>query len=246
MGDLSNEELLIPFGTYQDMVNRANKYTKENKKTPNIVYLNIKNKNDYIKYSQLEDMGKRINQWKKDNPKEVLYNVWIKKPIESKDILVSVKASATPEVNIKGTKYKLKSFTEFYNLMGSFGYSYYYDDILSLAQEIQALTTGKAMNCTDFAQLGVYIASQFKKDNKNLYQTRYRHVNCKPSATCKSNCGHTQFEITGGEFKKWTVVDISAKASKNSRVYPLGDGWCMDGQLRGYNEPWVLLDKGRS
>jgi hypothetical protein len=96
------------------------------------------------------------------------------------------------------------------------------------------------MNCTDFSQLGVYISSQFKKDNKPVYQTRYRHVNC------KSGAGHTQFEIKGGEFNNWTVIDLAAKADKNSPVIPIGRGWCMDGKVRGYNELWVVSDDGKT
>ncbi|BBL62446.1 hypothetical protein [Methanobrevibacter arboriphilus] len=237
MADLSNKELLITYGNYQDMIRRTRAYRKGNGKNPTNVYLNS-SKKDYISYKQLKDMYKRVKQYKKDKPKKVLNNVWIKKPKNTVNVLTP--KYNNPTVNIKGKKYIPKNFTEFYNLMGGFGYSYYYNDIYTLSQEIKNLTIGKAMNCTDFAQLGVYIASQFKKDNKSIYQTRYRHVNC------KSGSGHTQFEIKGGEFNKWTIVDISAKADKNSKVYPIGTGWCLNGTVRGYNESWVLSDDGKS
>jgi len=240
MADLSNKELLIPLGTFIDMEKRVKSFQTKEKKNPAIVYINSVNKKDYVSYSRFLDMEKRIIQFKKDNPKQILNNVWIKKPNTTINVIKPPTSNVyIPTVNIKGKKYQLKNFTEFYILMGGFGYSYYYNDILSLQEEIEALTNGKAMNCTDFSQLGVYIASQFKKDNKPLYQTRYRHVNCKTGG------GHVQFEIKGEEFKNWTVVDLAAKADKNSRVYPLGDGWCMDGNVRGYNESWILLNNGK-
>lgn len=236
--DLSNKELLIPYGTYQDMIKRTKLYRKQNGKNPTIIYLNNRNKKDYVNYIKLYEMYKRVKQYKKDKPKEVLNNVWINKPKISINVLIP--KYNNPTVNINGRKYIPSNFTEFYDLMGGFGYSYYYNDIYSLSQEIKNLTIGKAMNCTDFAQLGVYIASQFKKDGKQIYTTRYRHVNC------KSGGGHTQFEIQGGEFNKWTIVDISAKADKNSRIYSLSDGWCLNGTVRGYNESWILVDDGKT
>jgi hypothetical protein len=184
-------------------------------------------------------MSKRVNQWKAKNPNGTLKNVWIKKPSKKSDV-TQPSTNGDVVVNIRGKNHKLRNFTEFYNLMGGYGYSYYYNDILSLQQEIQALTNGKAMNCTDFSQLGVYVAGQFIKPNGGrLYSTRYRHI------VCKSGGGHTQFEILGGEFLKWTIVDLAARADKKSRVYSLGTGWCMDGRLRGYNESWVLSNKGQ-
>jgi len=240
MADLSNKELLIPLGTFIDMEKRVKNFQTKENKNPAIVYINGVNKKDHVTYSRFLDMKKRIIEFKKDNSKQVLNNVWIKKPKATVNVLKAPTiVEVIPTVNIKGKNYNLKNFTEFYMLIGGFGYSYYYNDILTLQEEIHALTYGKAMNCTDFSQLGVYIASQFKKDNKLVYQTRYRHVNC------KSGGGHVQFEITGGEFKNWTVVDLAAKADKNSRVYPLGDGWCMDGKVRGYNESWILLNNGK-
>ena len=231
MADISNKELLIPYGTYYDMAKRVKAYNG----TPKIVYI-VKNGKDYVTLARFKDMKKRVAQYKKDHPNEALNNVWIKKPKNKTNILKPTYNN--PTVNIKGKKHIPKNFTEFYNLMGGFGYAYYYNDIYTLSQEIKNLTIGKAMNCTDFAQLGVYIASQFKKDGKQIYTTRYRHVDC------KSGGGHTQFEIKGGEFNKWTVVDLAAKADKNSRIYLLGDGWCMNGLVRGYNELWVLVDNG--
>jgi hypothetical protein len=240
MADLSNKELLIPFGTYQDMINRVNKYQAANNgQNPTKVTLDPKNMNDYISYDRLSEMSRRVNDWKARNPRGVLKNVWVKVPSTKPAPAKTSSSSGEVVVNIRGKAHKVKNFTEFYNLMGGYGYSYYYNDILSLQQEIQALTNGKAMNCTDFSQLGVYVAKQFvKSDGKPTYNTRYRHV------VCKSGGGHTQFEITGGEFTRWTIVDLAARADKKSKSYPLGTGWCMDGRLRGYNESWVLANKG--
>lgn len=240
MVDISNKELLIPYGTYYDMVKRANSYLKSSKqkKDPLKKVFLLKNGKDYVSLDRLKDMKKRVAKWKEDNPKKVLNNVWIKKPKNTVNVLTSTYNN--PTVNIKGKKHIPSSFTEFYNLMGGFGYSYYYNDIYTLAQEIKNLTIGKAMNCTDFAQLGVYIASQFKKDGKKLYETRYAHIDC------RSGGGHTTFQIRGGEFKNWTMIDLAAKADKSSRVYPIGDYWCRDGCIRGYDELWVLSDDGKT
>lgn len=240
MANVSDKELLVPYGTYYDMNQRVEAFKKSEKKNPAHVYL-VKNGKDYISYSRYLDMNKRVVQYFLDNPNKTLNNVWIKKPASSSNVLSSNSSTAVPTVNINGTKYQPSSMTKFYGLMGGFGYSYYYNDILTLAQEIKALSNGKAMNCTDFAQLGVYIASQYKKDGKPIYQTRYVHINC------KSGGGHTTFQIKGGEFgSTWTMIDLAAKADKNSRIYPIGDYWCKTGTIRGYNEVWVVSDDGKT
>lgn len=236
--DVSNEEILITYGTFFDMETRYNKFKKKNKVEPKTIYLIFGGKN-YITNSRFKDMQNRVEKYKKENPKEALNNVWIKKPKIPENILTNNNKNNLPSVIIKNKTYKLTNFTEFYDLMGGFGYAYYYNDILTLTQEIKALSIGKAMNCTDFAQLGVYIASQFKKDGKQIYTTRYVHINC------QSGGGHTTFQIKGGEFgDKWVMIDLAAKADKNSRIYPIGDYWCKTGKIRGYNELWVLVDNG--
>ncbi|MDR1018909.1 MAG: hypothetical protein LBM02_09440 [Lachnospiraceae bacterium] len=244
MADISNKELLLPYGTVKDMNKRANAYknSKKQKTSPlNKIYI-VKGGKDYVTLTRLNDMNNRINKWNLEHKDEVLKNVWIKKPKTTTNVLKPSSATTTvPTVNIKGKTYKPKNMTEFYNLMGSFGYAYYYNDIYSLAQEISRLTLGKAMNCTDFSQFGVYVASQFKKDGKKVYQTRYAHINCRKSG------GHVIFQIKGGEFgNKWTAIDIAAKADKDARVYPIGDYWCKDGTIRSYNELWVLSDDGKT
>ena len=243
MADLTNKELLIPLGTFSDMQKRVKAYQNKERKNPTIVYINGVNKKDYIAYGRYWDMEQRVQQFRKNNPNEPLKNVWIKKPVASSNVLKAPVTSnnVVPTVKIKGKQYQPHNFTEFYNLMGGFGYSYYYNDVYSLSQEISNLSNGKAMNCTDLAQLGVYIASQFKKDGKQVYSTRYAHINC------RNGGGHTTFQIKGGEFKdKWTMIDLAAKADKNGRVYHIGDYWCRDGVIRGYNELWVLKDDGKT
>ncbi|MDR3062563.1 MAG: hypothetical protein LBU40_00300 [Methanobrevibacter sp.] len=240
MADVSNKKLLIPLGTFLDMEKRVKAYLNSSQQnTLNKVFI-VKNGKDYVSYNKFKEMKKRVSEFKKNNPKKPLKNVWIVKPATTVNIIKPpASTNIVPTVNIKGKKYQPATFSIFYGLMGGFGYSYYNNDILTLNQEINKLSNGKAMNCTDLAQLGVYISSQYKKDGKSIYKTRYAHINC------KSGGGHTTFQIKGGEFKNWTMIDLAAKADKNSRTYPIGDYWCRDGKIRGYNELWVMSDDGR-
>ncbi|MDR0913369.1 MAG: hypothetical protein LBM96_12350 [Methanobrevibacter sp.] len=233
MVDVSNNEIFINATIFHDMKRRYDLWLSSKNVEPQIVHLK-EDSNDYVTVERFKDMIKRFEDYKKSNGTEPV-NVWIKKSasgdIKREDI-ISDNSSVT--LNFKGQNKKFSDFTSVYNAFGGFGYSHYFNDILSLNEELAGLTNGKAMNCTDFAQVGVYIATKLG------YQTRYRHVICKKSG------GHTQFEIKGKEFKNWTVVDLAAKADKNARNYPLGDGWCMDGKVRGYNEPWIMKDNGKA
>lgn len=123
------------------------------------------------------------------------------------------------------------TFTEFYNKCKGRGYSYYYNDIKTLDQEIYALVNRKGLNCTDSTQLAHALALEMG------YEFRYVHVQCKSG-------GHIRGQIRGREFKDWTRVDMAACISVSSQ-YALNRVWCDYDNAHLENSAWLNTDDGR-
>lgn len=241
MTDLSNKEIMLSFNVVNDMRKRFDSFKKKEKREPKTIFIND-SKKDFVSLSRFKDMIKRTLDFKTVN-KRYPDNIWIVKPKTNENVLKpSANINATyPKLNINGKQVQPKTITEFYNLMGGFGYSGYYNDIYSLNEEISRISQGKALNCSDFSQLLTYVASQFIKDGKKVYSTKYVHLRC------KSGTGHIAVDVKGGEFgNTYKRIDLAAKADKESRVYPIGDYWCKDGKVESYDDSWLKTDDGKT
>ncbi len=117
-------------------------------------------------------------------------------------------------------------------------YLYYFNDIYTYAQEIQRIITGKGINCTDWAQMGMWtlIDMGFKKEHIRIV----RGV-----VTCKNNksVGHVwlQLYLNGA----WVNYDLSAAADHQ---YDMPKLICNNKSpyITNINPGWALSDDGRT
>lgn len=68
--DISSTNITIDIGTWKNIMKRYNEYVQKNKKEPNICYINIQNKYQYITNSKYKDIKSRYDKYIQINKKE--------------------------------------------------------------------------------------------------------------------------------------------------------------------------------
>lgn len=114
-------------------------------------------------------------------------------------------------------------------------YSYYNNDIYTYSQEINRVSNGSGINCTDWAQLGMSLLKEMGFNMDNLRIVR-------GVVTCKSgkSFGHVWLQLyLNGE---WTNYDLSAAAAHGYSVQKL---ICVNGSyVTNINPGWAVSDDG--
>jgi hypothetical protein len=123
------------------------------------------------------------------------------------------------------------SFTEFWQKIFGRGYSYYYNDVYTLDQEIQRLLGCASLNCIDSMQLCYSLGTEMG------YEVRYVQVQCQSG-------GHIRGQIKGHEFGDWIKIDPAAAISVNSQ-YPIGQIWCDYDNAHLTSDDWLVYDDGQ-
>lgn len=219
--DISKSGGAVPLAVFQDMMKRVDAYVLAKKATPAIVYV-VTGKGDYVPFTTFTDMKNRYNAYKRTTgnyPALIYYT----KPVPKRTV-------GALQGQLEAFLGQFNNFTEFYNKCKGRGYSYYYNDVKTLSQEIAALKAKTGMNCSDASQLFTALAKEMG------YETRYVHVMCK-------NGGHIRMQIKGKEFSDWTRVDPAACLSVGSQ-YPIGQVWCDYDNAHVETENWILVDDG--
>lgn len=117
-------------------------------------------------------------------------------------------------------------------------YSYYNNDIYTYSEEIQRIEKGKAINCTDWGQCGMYtlLGMGFKKEHIRIVRG---------IVTCPNNnktYGHVwlQLYLNG----KWVNYDLSAAACHGSKMGVL---ICTKNpKITNINPGWAVSDDGKT
>ena len=115
-------------------------------------------------------------------------------------------------------------------------YSYYNNDIYKYTQEINKVSNGSGINCTDWAQMGMYLLIEMGF-NKNKVRI------LRGTVTCTNNnktYGHVwlQLFLNG----KWVNYDLSAAACHGTKM---GTLICTkDPYITNINPSWAVSDDG--
>jgi hypothetical protein len=220
--DVSKSGGAVPLAVFQDMMNRVAAYVKANGSNPSIVYLKSGAAGDYVPYTTFADMRDRYAAYKSNtgNYPALVYYV----------APTPVRTVGQIQAQLEAAVGQFNNFTEFYNKSKGRGYSYYYNDVKTLTQEIAAYKNKTGLNCSDAAQLFTALAKEMG------YLTRYVHVMC-------NSGGHIRMQILGKEFSSWTRVDPAACISVGSQ-YPIGQVWCDYDNAHIETSNWILVDDG--
>jgi len=215
---------------FKDALNRYNEFVKKNKREP--LYVMIMGQkataNDFkdakLRFERFIRHEKRLPQYVevKLGPIGGVAEVEIRNP------------------NLKPLRDYFGDFrtaTEWYKaIQGKGEYDYYYNDVYSLKTEIERVTHGAGLNCTDWSQLTAAVLHALKEEGKN-YKVTFLHVKC---FSRKLNCyalGHVLLEVEGEEFKKPTIMDPAAAANSGK---PLGETMCLLGyRVCSRNPSWL-------
>ena len=117
-------------------------------------------------------------------------------------------------------------------------YSYYNNDIYTYNEEIQRIEKGKAINCTDWGQVGMntLIGMGFKKEHIRIVRG---------TVTCPNNnktYGHVWLQICLNG--KWVNYDLSAAACHGSQMGVL---ICTKNpKITNINPGWAVSDDGKT
>jgi hypothetical protein len=230
-----SKTIKITFQEYAKIIKSKNDFKKLRGRNPN--YIIVQNK--YRTYEpDYVDAINRVNAFyrrKSRYPKTI--NIIIDNPPKNKPskptVYLSDKSDFLKSI-AKAIGGKFNTFTEFYNLVHNEIYAHYNNDIYPQGQAITRLQKNLPLNCSDFSQLGYKVANELG------YVVRFVHAKCKVSG------GHIYLQVKGKELgDKWVNADLAAAASDNSN-YPLGKVWCSDGKIVSYNDPWLILDDGKT
>jgi hypothetical protein len=185
---------------------------------------------------QFLDMLKRMKAWQDTHNGQMSNTIGIEGPVldptpKPDPIDPRKPAIQTEYENAVGS---FDNFTGFYNKCKGRGYKHYNNDVYNHNMALNRLKNRQGLNCADSSQLAYTLAIAMG------YEARYEHVICEKSG------GHIRLIIKGREFgSKWTSVDMAACISVKSQ-YALGNVWCADGTVIGYNDSWLLSDDGRT
>ncbi|WP_455644820.1 peptidoglycan-binding protein [Methanosphaera sp.] len=111
--DVSNSTLTLDIGTWKDMMTRYNNYVSTNKKEPNICYIDLNNKYQYITNAKYKDIKIRYDEYIKTNKKEPNF-CYINKPTNTQKTTTSTtQYNSSPHFTAKGCN-KLGQCTPYY------------------------------------------------------------------------------------------------------------------------------------
>lgn len=228
--DISKSIQAIPVDQFENIISRFEEYTKENKKEPNICYIDISTKYRYITKAKYLEMKKRYTEYiKKNNRKPACCYVNL--------------PSATNTTEIQGNNFVQKfkdavgdfsTFKEAYNKIKGRGYIGYNNDIYSQDVALKRLKNRQGLNCSDSCQLMYALGEAMG------LTVRYKHI------MCRSGTGHIQLDVKYPKgVTSYTTIDPAAALSVGSQ-YSFGRVWCANGRLLSYNDGWLMSDDGRT
>lgn len=221
MGDVSGTDGYVTKAQFEDMINRVLEYVLKTGTIPSVVFIEP-GKENYITFKTCSDMFDRWTTYKTKNG--ILPSiVYFKKQ-------VPVRKVGPIQGKLEVFLGEFNSFTEYYNKIKGRGYGYYYNDVKTRDQAIEALWQKTGLNCTDITQISVDLAKEMG------YQTRYVKVQC-------TSGGHIRMQIFGKEFTSWTRVDPAAALSVGSQ-FDIGTVWCDNTTAKVVNEKWLEIDDG--
>ena len=217
---------VIEKAQFKDMINRFEKYTKDNNREPNIVYLDINTKYRYITKAKYKDMKGRWDKFIQDNKREPNFV-----NINISTTLTTTTTSSEDQWFINqfsdAVGKKITSFKQGYEAIKNRKYLYYYNDIYTQSVALKRLKNKQGLNCSDISQLLWRLAKAFGLD------VHYVHI------ICKSGGGHIIIKVKEG--KKWVWVD-GAAALSSGKSY--GQGWCYNGRVICEDDGWLMKDDG--
>ena len=222
MADLSNTNGYVTKARFEDMMLRVAAYINNRGVTPSLIYIDS-SREDYVDWDTYEDMFQRWAAYPGNNGGQWPTKVYFQAPTVTRTV-------GPIQAKLEAFLGQFNSWTEYYNKIIGRGYGYYYNDVKTLDQEIEALKNKTGLNCTDITQLSVELAKEMG------YQTKYVKVQCQSG-------GHIRMQIKGKEFSDWQRADPAAALSVGSQ-YPLGKVWCDNNTARVVVEPWLEIDDG--
>lgn len=182
-----------------------------------------------IEKKTIIDMYHRVKKWKETHDGKMPEIIGIESAANGTEPIHTTNGSI--KARLEAGMGKFNTFTEFWQKIIGRGYSYYYNDIYTLDQEIDRLINKKGLNCTDSMQLCHALAREMG------YEAEYVHVMCKEG-------GHIRGKIRGHEFPNWTKIDPAAALSTKTRA-GIGHVWCDYPNAHIENSAWLNIDDGR-
>jgi len=222
MQDVSNTDGYVTRAQFEDMMKRVAAFIKRTKTTPKMVFISIIGK-DHVDWNTYADMFKRWVAYRDKNG-EWPTRVYFKTP-------PVIRTVGPIQTKLEAFLGQFNSFTEYYNKIKGRGYGYYYNDIKTRDQAIEALKNKTGLNCTDITQLSGDLAREMG------YTVRYVRVQC-------TSGGHIRMQIYGKEFTEWTRVDPAAALSVGSQ-HDIGRVWCDNNTAKIIDEVWLNIDDGK-
>jgi hypothetical protein len=207
---------------FEDMMARVAAYLTRFQTKPKIIYIDSK-RVDSVDWATYEDMFKRWVAFRNKN------NVWPTRVYFKPPPVV--RTVGPIQSKLEAFLGRFNSFTEYYNKIKGRGYGYYYNDVKTRDETIEALKNKSGINCTDITQLSGDLAREMG------YKVRYVRVQC-------TSGGHIRMQIYGKEFKEWTRVDPAAALSTGS-LYDIGRVWCDNNTAKIIDEVWLNIDNGK-
>jgi hypothetical protein len=223
MTDITNTNVKIMKDMYLDMYGRYEGYKQQNRVEPKIIYT-VKGGADFVTLARFKEMQKRFDAWWTANGTQPNFVYVVNPETSTKTSYVQAFENAVGMT--------INNFTQGYNAIKYRVYAYYYNDIYNQATALQRLKDKSGLNCSDICQLMYQLAKDLG------YSVRY--VNIK----CQSGAGHIQLDIAGGEFTPgWHRIDPAAALKSG---YEIGEIWCENHTLIGYDQAWLLSDDGKT
>ncbi|HML04174.1 MAG TPA: hypothetical protein VK426_00225 [Methanobacterium sp.] len=212
---------------YLRMWNSITDWQKKNNTSALPNYVDIEGHR--VTKAQFLDMLNRMKVWQDAHNGQMASEIGIEGPSNGND-----DSKPTIQVEYENAVGSFDNFTGFYNRCKGRGYAHYNNDVYDHATALNRLKNKQGLNCADSAQLAYNLAVGMG------YEAKFEHVVCKKSG------GHIRLIIKGREFgSNWTRVDMAACISTQSQ-YALGNVWCADGTVVGYNDSWLLSDDART
>lgn len=221
--DISNWDGVLDRKTFISMLLWYWDYRKTQGKEPICVYL--PNSKKYIMLDRFNDMRTRYEVYEQEHGGGSTKVIGISKPASA----VSTGSNFLNKFN-KAVESTVITFTDGYNAIKNRVYSFYNNDVYPQATALERLHNRTGLNCCDISQIMYQLAKELG------YEVRYVHIKC------KSGIGHLLLDVKGKELgNSWKRVDPAAALKSG---YNLGNTWCPDGSVIGYNPGWMLSDDG--
>ncbi len=224
--DISKSIQTVDLAMFEDMIARFDKYVKDNKKEPKIMYLDFKTKYRYVTLEKFKEMKTRFDNYTKNNVRKPNF-VYVNVPTAP---------SATGKYYQKAVA-ALGSFfdaKELYNKFIGRGYGAYNNDIYDFDTALKRVANRLGINCSDACQLLYFILKDMG------YECRFVHI------MCKSGAGHIVLDVKYPKgVSSYTRIDPAAALSTSSRA-KWGTIWCANGRVIGYNPGWLMTDDGKT